>query len=105
MEKKLIQILESEVTIDEQVVTDRTDEWSCHTGQMHPADIVKLKFQIIVLFCQGTGKRQDPDREKLEEAIDSIVKRLPIGFDTQTQAVVAIADQIIALFGDVRKQE
>ncbi|KKM27345.1 hypothetical protein LCGC14_1575580, partial [marine sediment metagenome] len=50
LEKKLVEILEEEVTIDEEVVTERLDRWDCHTGGIHEDDVTKLKFKILTLF-------------------------------------------------------
>lgn len=52
-----------------------------------------------VVIAKGVN-RDRPDRDTLDEAIDEIIKHLPISFELQTQTTVAISDLIKALFPD-----
>ena len=49
-ERAIREILGQEVTIDELVITDRVNEWNCHTGGIHEYDVDKLAAKIIALF-------------------------------------------------------
>ena len=44
--EKVKKILSQEVTIDEQVVTDRLDRWDCHSGGIHEDDVNIIADQL-----------------------------------------------------------
>ncbi len=59
MNSDVKKILRQEVTIDEQVITDRENRWHCRHGHIHEDDVEKLAQQI----CQLESKPDCPDCE------------------------------------------
>ena len=55
--EKIAKVLQDEVTIDKQIVTERLDKWETHSGQLWEDDVDRLTNQILKLCADELRTR------------------------------------------------